>query len=119
MATSSTKRYQTFYKSFTHRFKNRPCVGGIAVTVDNCFYYLSLLESFYEIEQSLGPKLFRLYVIAAERRYIEFLRTCSMGSNNFYNWDDRDPVPLGNNDIVYLIYFYYDVVLNKDKYVIC
>ncbi|KAG2223651.1 hypothetical protein INT45_010010 [Circinella minor] len=67
------------------------------VTVENCYYYMSLLESFYNIEQSLGPELFKLYVIAAERRYLEFIRIVGK-RDTLERWNSSKQVPL---DIAY------------------
>ncbi|KAI9274814.1 hypothetical protein BDA99DRAFT_249459 [Phascolomyces articulosus] len=91
---------KTYYEKFDEkaiakRSNNGPSVDNV-VTVENCYYYMSLLESFYKVERSLGPELFKLYIIAAERRYLEFLRNLSNSSLPWQNYDK--PVSL---DIAY------------------
>ncbi|KAI9499092.1 hypothetical protein BDB00DRAFT_867160 [Zychaea mexicana] len=66
------------------------------VSVENCLYYMSLLQSFYEVEQSLEPEIFKLYVVAAERRYLEFIRQRQMDTTRVFIRDQ--PIPL---DIAY------------------
>ncbi|KAI8141554.1 hypothetical protein BJV82DRAFT_168881 [Fennellomyces sp. T-0311] len=70
--------------------KNSPQFDNV-VTAENCYYYLSLLESFYEVEQSMSPELFKRYVVAAEKRYLEFMQ-------NYNTFGLYDPLPL---DIAY------------------
>ena len=67
---------------------------GTLVTVENCYYYMSLLENFYNIEQSLGPELFKLYIVAAERRYLDFMRIVGK-RDTLERWDSNKPLPLG------------------------
>ncbi|KAI9493998.1 hypothetical protein BDB00DRAFT_928496 [Zychaea mexicana] len=75
--------------------KDGPQLDNV-VTVENYLYYLSLLESFYELEQSMSPEIFKIFMVAAEKRYLEFLLTCYNGNVN--RWDSNKPVPL---DVAY------------------
>ena len=52
------------------------------VDMGNCYYYMFLLESFYNINFFLGPEHFKLYILAAERRCLEFIRT--VGKENTF-----------------------------------
>ncbi|KAI9499098.1 hypothetical protein BDB00DRAFT_924863 [Zychaea mexicana] len=91
----NTVKYRKFEGDPIYRKNRSPFLDGV-VSVENCFYYMSLLESFYEVEQSMGAELFKLYIVAAERRYLEFVRNC--GNNTLQKWDQEQPVPL---DIAY------------------
>ena len=81
------------YKALQNAKYDQPHLGNL-VTVENCYYYMSLLENFYNIEQSLGPELFKLYIVAAERRYLEFIRTVGK-RDTLERWNSSKPLPLG------------------------
>ncbi|KAI9274812.1 hypothetical protein BDA99DRAFT_498657 [Phascolomyces articulosus] len=89
------------FKNLTNNENNQMMSNNLqldkVVTVENCFYYMSLIESFYEVEQSLGPQLFKLFIIAGERRYLDMLHNVSKGKH-ILEWDDKKPVPL---DVAY------------------
>lgn len=63
------------------------------VTSENCFYYLSLLEQFYQIEQSMSSELFDRYIVAAEKRYLYFFHY-----NNHHS--TQNCMPLGKNHFI-------------------
>jgi hypothetical protein len=49
-----------------------PSLDGV-VTVANCWYYLSLLERFVEITQSMEEDLLKMYLVRAEYRYFQWI----------------------------------------------
>ncbi|KAI8148079.1 hypothetical protein BJV82DRAFT_316236 [Fennellomyces sp. T-0311] len=76
------------------------------VTVENCYYYMSLLCSFYELERSMTSRAFSLFLAAAEKRYIEFM--CSCHTEN--SWDGISHVPL------YIAYAWHAHLLSPFRY---
>lgn len=53
-----------------------------AVTVSNCFYYLSLLERFVETTKTMPEDILKLYLVRAEYRYFKwaYASNASFGS---------------------------------------
>ncbi|KAI9274817.1 hypothetical protein BDA99DRAFT_249500 [Phascolomyces articulosus] len=99
MYTANAKRtyYQPLeWKKLKNIQETKPRLDSV-VNVENCYYYMSLLEEFYNVEQSMSDELFKLYIIAAERRYLEFIRYCGTG-NYLQHWSGGRPVPI---DIAY------------------
>jgi hypothetical protein len=43
------------------------------VTVANCWYYLSLLERFVDITQSMTEDVLKMFLVRAEYRYFQFV----------------------------------------------
>jgi hypothetical protein len=54
--------------------KGFPSIEGI-VTVANCWYYLSLLEKFVDITQSMDEEILKMYLVRAEYRYFQWIST--------------------------------------------
>ncbi|KAJ8653623.1 hypothetical protein O0I10_010773 [Lichtheimia ornata] len=44
------------------------------VTIENCFYYISLMERFLQYKSTLGPDLVKIMLSRAEVRYTRWLR---------------------------------------------
>ncbi|KAI8141552.1 hypothetical protein BJV82DRAFT_618215 [Fennellomyces sp. T-0311] len=78
-----------FLEQFLYTARNSPVFDDV-VTAENCYYYLSLLESFYELEQSMSPELFKRYIVAAERRYLEFMTKV----DNWYEGSEALPLDI-------------------------
>ncbi|CDH56061.1 predicted protein [Lichtheimia corymbifera JMRC:FSU:9682] len=55
------------------------------VSVENCFYYLSLMERFLEYKRTLGPQLVKVMLARAEIRYARWLRYLSDASKSKSN----------------------------------
>ena len=61
------------------------------VTVENCWYYLSLLERFVDITTEMNEEDLKLYLVRAEYRYFQWIAKCS--ENNAIS---SPPPPVGN-----------------------
>lgn len=55
------------------------------VSVENCFYYLSLMERFLEYKRTLGPQLIKVMLARAEIRYARWLRYLNDASKSKSN----------------------------------
>ncbi|KAI7887152.1 hypothetical protein K492DRAFT_189568 [Lichtheimia hyalospora FSU 10163] len=52
------------------------------VTIENCFYYLSLMERFLEYKRTFGPQLVKIMLARAEIRYARWLRYMNDAAKN-------------------------------------
>lgn len=50
-----------------------PSFAQHAVTVEQCWYYLSLLERFVDITKNMSENDLKLYLVRAEYRYFRFI----------------------------------------------
>ena len=64
------------------------------VTVENCWYYLSLLERFVDITKDMNEEDLKLYLVRAEYRYFRWIAQPSGTSKS--TAPPPPPPPVGN-----------------------
>ncbi|KAI8148014.1 hypothetical protein BJV82DRAFT_314438 [Fennellomyces sp. T-0311] len=84
------------FQNYLKKKKNSVQLDTV-VTVENCYYYMSLLEHFDELERTMLPDYnqFAHFLVVAEKRYLDFLRL----SHTKNEWNHFKHVPI---DIAYV-----------------